>query len=164
MPVLGERRAVFIVLLFCFCLPVFTSGIVFASSGNWVEVTRFTGTIWGGSTEPFTCDHIEWRIRWSYEPTPSDLSVMPIRFRFNVVESGGELVKFFIPNTGSLSGTLYVNQTGEFYLYIDTIYTENYTIIVEQNLDSIPEFPSWIILPLTMTATLIAAVLKRRRL
>jgi hypothetical protein len=28
----------------------------------------------------------------------------------------------------------------------------------------IPEFPSWIILPLTMTATLIAAVLKRRRL
>jgi len=28
----------------------------------------------------------------------------------------------------------------------------------------IPEFPSWIVLPLTMTATLIAAVAKRRRL
>jgi len=34
----------------------------------------------------------------------------------------------------------------------------------EQKLESIPEFPSWIVLPLTMTATLIAAVAKRRRL
>ena len=35
----------------------------------------------------------------------------------------------------------------------------------EQNqYEEVPEFPEWIILPLTMTATLIAVVLRRRRL
>ena len=66
------------------------------SDSNWVEVTRFNGTIWGGNTEPFTIDHVDWRIKWSYEPTV-DASVFALRFHFNVVEVGGKLVKFFIP-------------------------------------------------------------------
>ena len=44
MPVLGERRAAIIVLLFCFCLLVFPSGVVFASSSDWVEVARYDGS------------------------------------------------------------------------------------------------------------------------
>jgi hypothetical protein len=41
---------------------------------------------------------------------------------------------------------------------------ESYTMIIEQNVESIPEFPSWTILPLIITATLIVAAVRRRRL
>ena len=41
-------------------------------AAEWVEVTRFTGTWFqsGGEdiTPYFTCDHVDWRIRWEYTP------------------------------------------------------------------------------------------------
>ena len=64
-PLVGDRKATLIVLLFCFCLLVSMSGIAFASSENWVEVKRFTGSESEAYTSDyFTCDHVEWRIRW----------------------------------------------------------------------------------------------------
>lgn len=36
-------------------------------SDNWVEVTRFIGTS-GFTTDVFVCDHVEWRIRWEFDP------------------------------------------------------------------------------------------------
>jgi len=36
-------------------------------SDNWVEVTRFIGTK-GFTTDVFVCDHVEWRIRWEFDP------------------------------------------------------------------------------------------------
>ena len=161
-PLVGKRQASIIAILVSLFLFGSMSDAAFASSGNWVEVSRFNGTIWGGSTEPFTCDHVDWRIKWSYEPTPGDTSVFPLRFRFNVVEVGGKLVEFFIPPSNQIGGTLNINQTGEFYIAIDTMYVENYTVIVEQNLESIPEFPSWIILPLFLIATVFALVIKKK--
>ena len=69
MPSVSKRRTALIILLFCFVHLVFTIGIAFASSANWSEVTRFTGS----ETQPyitdyFTCDHVDWRIRWEYMP------------------------------------------------------------------------------------------------
>ena len=53
------------ILVFSF----FTFDVVLATSSEWVEITRFTGA---GSdfstTDYFTCDHVEWRIRWEYIP------------------------------------------------------------------------------------------------
>ena len=63
----------------------------------------------------------------------------------------------FIMKTGTedTSGTSYIPEyTGTFYVYINVGATESYTIIVEQDLDSIPEFPSWIILPILVISTL----------
>ena len=40
---MGERSGAFIVLLFCFCVLVSTSGIVFASSDDWVEWSQIYG-------------------------------------------------------------------------------------------------------------------------
>ena len=135
---------------------------VFASSGNWVEVTRFNGTIWRGSSEQFTCDHVDWRIKWRYEPNPTNMSFFPLRFSMNVVEVGGKTVNFFIPDTGKIGGTLYINQTGKFYISVDVMYVDNYSIIVEQNLDAIPEFPSWIILPFILTYAFIVVIYKKK--
>jgi hypothetical protein len=52
-------------------LSIFTSGAVFALSGNWVEVAKLTGGGGIGTTDHFTCDHVDWRIRWEIEPTNS---------------------------------------------------------------------------------------------
>ena len=49
-------------------LSIVTSQFVFAASENWSEVTRFSGTGALTTTDPFTCDHVEWRIRWELEP------------------------------------------------------------------------------------------------
>jgi len=142
---------------------VFSSGIAFASSENWSEVIRFSGASWAGGTESFICDHADWRIRWSYKPIPGNDSILPVRFHFRVYEVGDKLVEFFIPDANARSGTVYFNKTGSFYLYISTVYTENYTIIIGQNLEYIPEFPSWIIPPLFVTTTLVIVIFKKRK-
>ena len=164
-PLMGERRGTFIVLLFCFYLSFFTSDIAFALPGNWSEVTRFTGS---GSeiltTDYFTCDHVEWRIRWEYIPNPqfSNLSSFSA-----ITYPQGE--DFWYTNailkigTEDTNGTSYVqNGNGTFYLKINVGWTESYIIIVEQDLDSIPEFLSWIILPLFLAVTVSAIVFKKK--
>lgn len=154
-------------LLLCFSISLFTvtSGIVFASSDNWSEVTRFTddkGTMF--TTDPFTIDHVEWRIRWEYEPQPGVPDEHPaLHVYVYPQESPGTWFESITKRgTEETNGTLYIHdKNGTFHLVIINA-VQNYTLIVEQDLDSIPEFPSWIVLPLTMTATLIAVVLKRR--
>ena len=167
MPLMGERRAVLIVVLFCFCPLVSTSGIAFASSENWVEVTRFTGlkTI-EITTEPFTIEHVEWRIRWNYSPifrmhgTP-----IPAIFSIAIYESEDNIRVSSIGGMGTKSenGIWFHNENGTFHLRIGAFMIDGYSIIVEQNLESIPEFPSWIILPL-FTITTLAVIIYRNRL
>ena len=61
------------------------------------------------------------------------------------------------------SGTSYVHDyQSTFFMIINVIGTKNYTIIVEQDIGSIPEFPSWIILPLFVTATLFGILVRKR--
>jgi len=61
------------------------------------------------------------------------------------------------------SGVSYIHhQEGTFYMNIRTANIESFTIIVEQDLNSIPEFPSWIIMPLFIVATLVVMMFKNK--
>jgi len=148
-----------------FSLPFLTCGVVFASSGNWVEVTRFTGS---GSdfstTDYFTCDHVEWRIRWEYFPGPDFPSLA--LFSVNTYRQGEDVFSvdtLFQSGSENTTGISYVhNKEGTFYMDLSIANTESYTIIVEQDLNSIPEFPTWTITPLIMVAALIGIIYKMR--
>jgi hypothetical protein len=129
---------------------------------NWVEVTRFIGTR-GFTTDAFVCYHPEWRIRWEYDP---GLGVFPELATLHVTTyKEGESANYFnqileVPN-GNLNGVELLNQSGAFYLEISTGIIDGYTIIIEQNIESIPEFPSWTPL-LFMGAALMAMIIAYR--
>jgi hypothetical protein len=134
-------------------------------SDNWIEVTRFIGTK-GFTTDTFVCDHAEWRIRWEFDPGHwhfADLNT----FKVTTYKQGEANPQFNqiteLPN-GNLQGVELLNQSGTFHLKIDSGLIDFYTIIVEENIDSIPEFPSGIVLPLFLIATLtIIAYRKKAR-
>ena len=62
-----------------------------------------------------------------------------------------------------INGSSYFHyKKGTFYLDFSYHDLDSYTIIVEQDLNSIPEFPSWTILPLVLFITLFLVVVKRK--
>lgn len=161
-------KRVMFALLLCFSISLFavTSGIVFASSDNWSEVVRFTDAGIIFETEPFTCDHVEWRIRWEYVPEPEVPDEhLSLHVYVYAQEYPGTWFESIRKNgTEETNGTLYINdKNGTFHLAIISA-VQNYTIIVEQDLESIPEFPSWIILPLFLVATSLAITVRKRLL
>ena len=145
-------------------IDVFHQEPVEQSSENWVEVTRFTGNE-DTQTESFTCDYVEWRIRWNYS-TVFHLHQKTLGlFGLNVFEKEPKsLVSSFgsEPTIGSENGTLSLSENGTFYLQIYAFNIYDYSVIIEQNIESIPEFPSWTILPLILTITLFSVVVKRK--
>jgi hypothetical protein len=157
-------KAAIIVLFFCFCLLGSISGIAFASSQNWSEVTRLTGGTGVVPKTAFTIEHLKWRIRWEYyavNPHPA-LSL----FKFRVFENETEEIIFDPPpswwtNSTNGTGTRHFSESGTF--FVDVISScDSYTIIIEQDVESIPEFPSWIILPLFVIATLTVIICRNR--
>jgi len=165
----GVRRVAVIAVLFSLFLVASVSGVVFASSENWVEVVRFTG---GGNrfgaTSPFVIDHVEWRIRWEYVPmvpigrqNDFDFDVIPEENRIEGQFTSGMSIAG-VNSPVEKNGTLYFpDLKGIFYLHTSPGNSE-WTMIVEQNIDSIPEFPSWIVLPLFLTVTMVVAIYKKR--
>ena len=151
---------------------------------NWVEVTRFAkdsvpSTWWGdpsGNTDFFNCDYVEWRIRWEYTPHPAvpqyaSLYVEVYEKKEDVIWRGeliqqGESVLIDVVREYGMSETSGVsnihNQTGRFYMFISGSNIENFTIIVEQDIDSIPEFPLWTILPLVIAVMLVIGIYRKR--
>ena len=157
-----KSRAVLIALLICLCIPVITPSIVFASSGNWVEVTSFSGA--GprfSNTTSFTIDHVEWRIKWEYVKADELLTA----FFFNIIHQDTDEIIGNYTNSGKLNiteGILNITDfEGEFFLSIGTN-SRSHSIIVEQNLDSIPELQSWIILPIFLTTTLVVVIYSKK--
>ena len=132
-------------------------------SDNWVEVARFIGT-GGFTTDVFVCDYPEWRIRWEYDPlsvlfweglTPLGVKVHPESQSTRTISS--------ITGIESQDGINYVHDNaGRFYMTISPTFLRSYTIIVEQNIESIPEFSSWIILPLFLIATFVDIIARKR--
>jgi len=170
-PIVGDRKAVIILLLIhCLAFSVFSSNIVFASSENWVEVVRF---YWSGAgpheyriTEPFTCDHVDWRIRWEFYYHHTHFPEF-VHFSVRTYPRGeniSDINSIRVDGFGERNGTSYIfNNEGQFYMRISTLsVVTSYTIIVEQNIDSIPEFPSLTVLPLAMTIMLFLVVVKRK--
>ena len=68
-----------------------------------------------------------------------------------------------IPENNETNGTLYIHErSGTFHMVIIATAETSYTLVIEQNLVSIPEFQLWAILPLGFTATLLIIFLKER--
>lgn len=161
MPLVGDKGATLIVVLFCFCLLVSAPGIVFASSGNWVEVITFTGSQYFGSTSHFTVDHVDWRIRWEINPINSSERPSFTVHVFHDSEPWTEKISGL--TTHETTGILNIyNQSGSFYLVVQIMNVDSCTMIIEQNTESIPEFPSWIILPLFLIVTIAVTVYKKK--
>ncbi len=162
---LEKRRAAIISVIFFLFLVGSASGVSDDPTlGNWVEVIRFEGKD-SMQTELFTCDCPEWRIRWEFDPGHFHFFPEMYSFSFttypqdeyiNYVDSVSQM------GNESRSGTSYIHNNGTFFMRIKTGAIDSYTIMVEQNLESIPEFPSWTILPLLLTATLVALVYRKR--
>ena len=110
------------------------------SSQNWVEVERFSGGSWWGGTKLFKIDNFEWRIRWNYEPVIVFGSDTAVVFDIQVLDAKSQLVEL-VRSDEKTTGTVNFHQSGEFYLYIIGFNTEDYTIIIEETIDSVPEFP-----------------------
>jgi len=130
---------------------------------NWVEVTRFIGSR-GFTTDLFMCNHLEWRIRWEYDPGHGHFPELATLQLTTYKE--GESASYFnqileVPN-GNVNGIELLNQNGTFYIEISTGIIDSYTIIVEQNIESIPDFPSWTSLPFFLIATVSAIIFKKR--
>jgi hypothetical protein len=132
----------------------------------WSEVKRFTGSgTEEYTTAYFSCDRIDWRIRWSYVPDPSN----PGYALFNLITyptvGSGRWVDYVRKIGGSdTHGTSFINnESGTFYCRIAVEETQNYTIIIEQDLNSIPEYqPSLGILILFATTVLMMAYARKR--
>ena len=106
-------------------------------SDDWIEVASFNGTIWPEYTEPFAIDCFDWKIKWSYTPKLHD-SINPYIFRMDVKNASGYVVEFIFASN-QIAGTVNMNQTGEYYLYIDPMHAENYSITIQQNTKSFPQ-------------------------
>jgi len=127
-------------------------------SNNWVEIATYTGVTEGVRNEFFTSDCDEWRIRWSYNP--KDASIAPqLQFNYTIDEVDGEFSETLIPEDDR--GIMYIQKAGSFNLTIHS-HALRYSLTVEKNLEFIPEFPSWIILPLFLTATVLALLVRKR--
>ena len=135
--------------------------ISLAKATNWVEVTSFTGSgTEQYTTDYFTCDHVEWRIRWEYvdsEYTVFNVYTYPqgedVLFINSIIKIGGE----------DTSGVSYIhNQQGTFYMKINVANTESYTIIIEQDTDSIPEFTPFALIVVLITVSILAVALSKK--
>ncbi len=139
---------------------------VLASPENWQEVTRFTGSgTQGYNTGYFSCNHTEWRIRWSYVPDSSHPEYALFSF---LTYPQGEIVSYidFISEGGgsNTSGISYIhNNNGTFYGKVNVANTESYTVIIEQDMDSIPEYPNSLAIILASVVFLFSAALWRKR-
>ena len=116
-----------------------------ASAENWVEVARFTGSgPQNYTTNYFTCNNAEWRIRYEYVTNPQ-LSILTL-FKVFLYSKGEDTIYVDSIDTfgaNDTSGILNVhNKIGTFYLKIDAN-TQSYKIFIEQDTSSGPEFPSW---------------------
>ena len=145
---------------------------VFASSDNWVEVTKFEGKgLLMGKSESFEVNHFEWRIKYNYT-YPFEFGNIPLVFYLTSNEtyiiignttSFGEPILTFHPEENN--GTYNIEgHLGVFYLHFSPTYVDSYSFIIEQNIESIPEFPSLSILVSGVSViTLISIIYKQKR-
>lgn len=158
---LEKKKSVVSSLMLCFLVSTFIPD-AFASSGNWVEVTRFTGSE-SSQTEQFTCDHVDWRIRWDYTPRSYTVFTLITYDDTGIVVDHVHRVYEFRVSAAETSGTSNIyNMNGTFYMSINTVDVSDFTVIVEQNVDSIPEFPSIVILPFLIMGTSIFIIIQNK--
>lgn len=156
------KQTAVLVTVLSLCLISSIPGVVFAESQNWVEVVTFSEEQPRfGETDSFTIEHIEWRVLWEYEIDEPNLTA----FFFDVKNNDTHQIVGNYNNTVNLNLTQGIynitGPIGDFYLDFGSNGL-SYSITIEQNIDSVPEFGSWIILPVTFTAALFVVIFKKR--
>jgi hypothetical protein len=115
-------------------------------------------------TPYFYCDHTEWRIQWSFTPDPKKPTNSSLAMY--AFYSNGTMLTFI--SSGSDSATAGVsdihNNKGTFYLSIFVGYLLNYSIIIQQDIDSVPEVSPIIFLFVLTTGILVATKLSHAEL
>lgn len=135
--------------------------------GSWEEVISFSGS--GDDyldTGRITIDYAEWKIVWEYQSDPGtpDLSVFIVDV-YEKQEDGPFLSIFDIKGENMQGFENVVNKTGDFYMIIETNNVTQYSVSIQQNLDSIPEFTGiWFFIPLLMFIVPLLVFRKRNRL
>ena len=167
-------------------------GLRVVEDNNWGLVTWFE--VAGSQpkvTKNFTCSHSEWRVLWRYIPksgsTPmpppppfsrSDWGILSqyaarlldaeaTSFDLSVYRQGEESEPIAsIVKTGSeeTDGVIYVHESGTFYLKITAANIGGYTVVVEEESVSIPEFPSWASLVLVFAISMVIVQVCQRKL
>lgn len=134
----------------------------YASPSNWTEVTRFTGSA-TQDTDYFVVIHSEWRINWTYTPNPAYPTMAD--FGITAKDNTSSLVtSIFETGNTTTTGITYVhNWQGTFYLSISVANLQSYTIIIQQDLDSIPEYTNLTLLASLGLAGLALIISKRTR-
>ncbi len=159
-----KLKLICISIIFLFFLSIINVAV--ASPDNWVEVGRWSGEAFPKlaefQTAPFTCNHVDWRIFWIYTATGSPFESILV---IDAYEQGNpeRIDLIYKSSYFSQSGTNNIrNNSGTFYLNATIANIEEYYIIVEQNVDSIPEFSPIFILPLFAVVTMFAiGIIKR---
>jgi hypothetical protein len=163
-PLMGDRKTSSIVVLFsCFLLLGSVPSIVFATSDNWVEVVTFHNIVGFWATSRFNVFHVDWRIKWELYPRiGSESPSLTVHVYHDMGHQGKEIISSL--TTQETTGILNIyNASGTFFLVFDTTNTNSSSIlIIEQNTESIPEFPSWLILPLFLIATFVGIIVRKR--
>jgi hypothetical protein len=149
-------KAFVLSLILCFLVSAFSISVAFASSGNWVEVVTFHNAVGFWATSRFNVFHDDWRIKWEIYPSNgSESPSLTVHVYHDMYHEGKEVISSL--TTHETTGILNIhNASGSFFLLVTATNTNSSSIlIVEQNTESVPEFPSWTILPLLIVATLI---------
>ena len=155
---MNRSLAILISLILVFPIEVITfSNSVFAAPVTWSEVKRFTGSgTESYTTDHFNCNHVEWRIRWEFSTDCPNLA----KFIVDTYQQGEDATSIdsvAIIAQEVFAGTSYIHDNaGTFYMKIDVVLLTGYTIIIEEDLQSIPEFSSILVLPISMIASLLA--------
>jgi len=127
---------------------------------SWVEVDRRSGSAFPDLAEfslQFECSHVEWRIKWSYDAVGSPFESVLL------IQKGGDLI-VYSEGYVSKSGVRNIhNEAGNFSLDITCLNMYEYTIIIEQDVDSIPEFTSAALIVGLITVSALALALSKKR-
>lgn len=146
-----------------FLLFLQSSDVALVASASWSEVTRFSGSNGEYTTDYFNCSHVEWRIDWNYTPSPDFTEYTAFGAYVYPRNQDVIIASIFEMGNTTTNGTTYVYlRQGEFYLKISAINVENYVVVIEQNLESVPEFSPIFLLSLLMTGILVAMILGKK--
>lgn len=135
---------------------------------NWVGWSTGSGSadfdgnprIYNG-TNSVTSRFNEWRINWKYEKNDFVLTTFYCEIR--LVDTD-EVIGSFSTNSSDKTEGIYniTGYDGTFTIFIETN-TPKYFYEIERNINSIPEFPSWVVLPILIVGSFSIIVLKKKR-
>lgn len=144
--------------LFVFCLLC-----QFAYAVSWVQVTQFSGSA-SETTDYFTVSHAEWRVDWTYTPDPTYPQYAS--FYLDIYNQNQSEWPASIDQLGNTTtnGTTYVhNLSGTFYCDISVSSVTGYTITIEQDVNSVPEYPAFFLILALLTVLFITFAAFRKR-